>query len=119
MYEAIFFYFNISSLYLSLIINVNFDFIQNLCFKWFCMWSCKFSLLQVILVSIIVLLGCMIFTLLYSLSTLKIRYIIKEPACIIKEHDTSIKPNVNFQKCIFLLPSSLISFTISKQCHNT
>ena len=97
MYETFFFYFTISSLYLSLIIIVNFDFIQNLCFKWFSMWSCKFSLFQVIRVSILVLLSCMIFTLLYSLSTLKTRYIIKELARIIKEHDTSIKHNVSFK----------------------
>ena len=76
------------------------------------------SLFQVILVSIIVLLSCMIFTLLCSLYTFNTRYIIKKPVCIIKEQDTLIKHNVNFQKCISLLPSSLISFTISKQCHN-
>ena len=98
MYETFFFYFTISSLYLSLIIIVNFDFIQNLCFKWFSMWSCKFSLFQVILVSIIVLLSCMIFALLYSLSALKTRYIIKEPAYISEEQNALIKHNVNLSK---------------------
>ena len=57
-----------------------------------------FSLFQVILVTITVLLNCMIFTLLYSLFTFKTRYIIKEPTCIIEEQDALIKHNVNLSK---------------------
>ena len=57
-----------------------------------------FSLFQVIPVSIIVLLNCMIFTLLCSLFTFKARYIIKEPACIIEEQDTLIRHDVNLSK---------------------
>ena len=57
-----------------------------------------FYLFQVILVNIIVLLNCMIFTLLCSLFTFKTRYIIKEPACINEEQDALIKHNVNLSK---------------------
>ena len=57
-----------------------------------------FSLFQVILVSIIILLNCMIFTLLCSLFTFKTRYIIKESACIIEEQDALITHNVNLTK---------------------
>ena len=57
-----------------------------------------FSLFQVIPVSIIVLLNCMIFTLLYSLFTFKAWYIIKEPTCIIEKQDILIRHDVNLSK---------------------